>query len=425
MHSPRRPLVLATAGLLCAALFLPAALTPRALQAAPAAKPVADHERDEAILKGLRYLEAEVFGLPDVSGTPRKPFTVAATGLAFLWAGDRKTSRTGGRKMIDRARRFLAAYVDEVAERSVDRSQLPQQNGQVSSDKLVQYTWPLAMNALFQTELHARGVKRASATGALKRIVPLLEACQAPNGGWGHGTVLSAGSPRGDSVMDGLGTYPDTLLASSNLVAAALASSHAVVAPAKADVFDKARAYFRYAELSNGNFPYDPSQRSAGRDLTGVSRAAGAVFALHLLGIDWKDRGMRRALRYIDDNFAYLSEGHGSSTFNLLLAAFLQRARSEKDWKRFRTTFFRRILDKQGADGGCACICEGKAFASTNDSKPFGGKMAGNARLFGDSTKAYVTALHTLILLLDRTALKRLTGEPAPPPSGPVTPSAR
>jgi hypothetical protein len=395
----------------------------QAADAKPDAKLPADHERDEAIIRGLRYLEREVFQLPDASGTPRKQFTVAATGLAFVLARDGYASRTDGKKMIERARAYLAKYVEEVTRRTADPASLPAQAGSFSSNHMIQYTWPLAMDAMFQGELHHRGLGRAGARKSLRSILPLLEEAQAPNGGWGHGKVGDKGRPRGSSKMDGYGGYPDTLQASTNIVATALGWVRPMVPSRKKDFVEKAQGYFRYAELANGCFPYDPSQRSAHMDLTGVSRAAGAVLAMRALGISWKDRGIQRALAYIDANFAYLSEGHGSSTFNLFLAAMLQRVRGEKEWRNFKRTFFRRIIDKQGEDGAFECVCEGKAFASTNDSKPFGGKMAGSIKMFADGTSAYVTALHTLILLLDRAPPKLLGKEAPAPAQAPITPS--
>ena len=212
--------------------------------------------------------------------------------------------------------------------------------------------------------------------------------------------------------MDGFGGYPDTLLASSNLVASSLAVVEPIAAPKKEDTLARALAYFEYAELANGSFPYDPSQRSAHMDMTGVSRAAGAALAMRLLGVEWDDIGMERALELVDEHFEYLSEGHGSSTFNLMLAAIVQRLRGPRDWARFKEAFFRRILDLQAKSGAFECICKKLAFASTNDSKPFGGKLKGSSAFFAKGSEAYVTSIHTLILLLDRTWPERL---PKPP----------
>ena len=44
----------------------------------------------------------------------------------------------------------------------------------------------------------------------------------------------------------------------------------------------------------------------------------------------------------------------------------------------FKETFFRGILDEQAANGSFACICQNKAFGSTNDSRPAGGTSSGD-----------------------------------------------
>jgi len=406
----------------------------RDTQAGPApSKEPATRERDTAIGQGMGYLDKTVFKLPDASGTPRKQFTVAMTGLVHLLAhqGGR---RTDGRKSVTKARAYLSRYVDELERRTADPAQLPARTGSFSSDRVIQYTWPLAMTALFLGEAHQRGVGTAAARKELGRIVPLLVKAQAPNGGWGHGKVTHQGRARGSSKMDGFGSYPDTLVASSNLVGTSLGLVRGIITPRPEGVLKKAlesaRAYYRYAELANGNFPYDPSQRSAHKSLTGVSRAAGAVLSMHALDIPWSDVGIVRALEFVDAHFDYLAEGHGSSTHNLLLAALMQRARGDTPWRRFKRAYFRRLLDGQQPDGSFECICENKAFGSTNDSKPFGGKVAraggagGLAAMFGDATKAYVTAAHTLILLLDRAPLRLLDDRLPKRERGPVTPGS-
>ena len=382
---------------------------------APPPPRVADHERDTAINRGLRYLDKTVFSLPDSAGTPQKQFTVAVSGVAWLLARGSGRLRTDGHaKQLARVLSYLEHYIGEVERRTATPAQLPEQSGRFNTNHIMQYTWPVAMAGIFHGELHARGLHRDKAKKSLARIVRILEAAQRPNGGWGHGQVRNNGKPRGTSVMDGFGGYPDTLLASSNLVAASLGLVRKITPPKDEQTFDRARDYFEYAELSSGNFPYDPSQRSAHMDLTGVSRAAGAAFALHTLDADWDDIGLARALEFVDDHFEYLSEGHGSSTHNLLLCALLQRVRSEKAWQRFKTVYFRRLLQGQQKDGSFLCICQNKAFGSTNDSKPLGGKSAGSLGPFAKSRAAYISSIHTVILLLDQSPPHLLGPRPKP-----------
>ena len=416
-----RALRLFTAAFCCiAALLLPGA--PGAL-GKPDKKPsaVADHDRDEAINRGVRYLEDTVLRLPDASGTPRKQFTVALTGLVELMAGSARGIRTDGKsRIVDRCRAYLAAYVEEVERRSADESQLPPRHGMAMSDRIMQYTWPLGTAAFFYGELHARGRHKKSSRKLLRRIAKVLGETQQTDGGWGHGRVQSkqTGEAPGGVFAGMQGGYPSTLLAATNGVAAPLALARTEVGAKGLGFLERVIPYYETAQLPNGNFPYDPSQRSAHRDLTGVSRAAGALFSLYCLGVPWKHPTMKRSLSFVDEHVEYLSEGHGSSAYNLMWAALAQRVRGEEPWKRFKRTFFRRILDKQDEQGAFECICAGKAFASTNDSRGLG---LGIPR-FAGGTKAYVTALHTFILLLDRDTPRLLEKRPAERRPRPTTP---
>ena len=395
---------------------------------------VTDRERDEAILRGIRYLDDTVMGLPDVQGTPTKQFTVAVTGLVKLLAADRGSSSSGKADTLKRARAFVARYVARVAEDVKDPKRLPATQGQFSSDRLIQYTWPVAMAGVFFGELHARGKHTGEAKRVLKDVRTILRAAQHENGGWGHhqtgGTAPTRPMIKG---LKGMGGYPDTLLCTTWVVAASLALLEGTGAKELPEHLSKAVAYFRTAQLDNGNYPYDPSQRSAHRSMTGVSRAAGSCFALWAMGMPWRAKPMKLSLDFVDDNFDYLNEGHGSSTLNLLYGALLQKVRGPKHWKRFKARYFRPIVDGQAEDGSFVCICEGKAFGATNDTNPLSGKgkgvvkRAGNMDLlkrFTQGTKtAYVSSIHVLILLLDRTELKLLDGKRPKIPSGGAAPT--
>ena len=65
------------------------------------------------------------------------------------------------------------------------------------------------------------------------------------------------------------------------------------------------------------------------------------------------------------------------------------------------------------------CPCRGDTFGATDDDEPIPGMAASMPGVFRDGTDAYVTALGTLILLLDRD-----DGASAAPerPRGDVTP---
>jgi len=88
---------------------------------------------------------SNVFKLPDASGTPRKQFTVALTGLVHLLARDGST-RTDGKRSVKRARAYLSDYVDEIERRTADPAQLPARTGSFSSNRVIQYTFILLLD---------------------------------------------------------------------------------------------------------------------------------------------------------------------------------------------------------------------------------------------------------------------------------------
>jgi hypothetical protein len=199
------------------------------------------------------------------------------------------------------------------------------------------------------------------------------------------------------------GGYPDTLTAACNTTAITLGSLRLIKGIPVSRSIDKGIEYYRQAQLPNGSFGYDDSQRSAGAAKTNASRTGAALYAMHCLGMP-RDRVFEKSVDYVMSEFEYLPEGHGSSTLNLWQAAMAFHALGKREWKQFREAFEPRILAKQDEEGNLACICEGKAFGATDDSKdPFGGRAG---TMFTDGIKTYTTALHAYILLLDRGKLK-------------------
>lgn len=372
--------------------------------------------RDRAIRAGLAYLDDRLFDLPKVEGTPREPFTWGVAGLAWLLAGD-GTRATGGEHGADpvrRAQRRLEEYLADVEHRLKDPDNLPSMRGMADSTKLNQYTWPLGMAGLFFAEMRLCGVRADEATRDLRRIEAVLADAQEPNGGWGHGRVSGKEDKRAEAMipeelrrlMKGGGGYPSTLLSSTNVVAPAMGvMSLRCGVPTR--TLDKARAYYRAAILKNGNMPYDPSQRSAEADTTGAPRAAGAVFAFLSMGASADDPTVEEARNYVAKHREYLSEGHGSATYGLLMGALASRALGERDWREFWSLFAPRILGAQDKDGAIGCVCEGKSFGTSCDE----GMLSGIS-VFEDGQKAYLTAIETLILLLDR-APARIVPTPA------------
>ncbi len=369
--------------------------------------PATPEARQKGIRAGLAYLDKTLFSLPDMQGTPREPFTYGVAGIAWLLAqdGQRVTGPAGGADPVRRVQKRLESYISEVEHRLKDPANLPSIHGMADSSKLVQYTWPIAMAGLFFSEMKLRGIRADEAGRALTRIEAILADCQEANGGWGHGRVSGKEDPRTEAripkefrkMMKAGGGYPATLLSSTNCVAPALGVMKLRCGvPTKG--LDRAREYYGAAELGNGNFPYDPSQRSADADTTGPPRAAGAIFALLAMGVPTTDPVVSKAREYVAENMEYLSEGHGSATYGLLMGALACRALGEREWKAFDGMYAPRILGTQDKDGAFGCVCEGKSFGTSCDEDHL--EMMG---FFADGQKAYITAIQTVILLLDRT----------------------
>jgi len=165
------------------------------------------------------------------------------------------------------------------------------------------------------------------------------------------------------------------------------------------------------ARFENGNFPYDPSQRSAGRDRTGVARTGGALLAMYFLGIPTEDPEFVGSLDFVKRKLEYVSEGHGSATLNFAESALALRLLDDRAWLDFRKEYFPRIIAKQTAAGDIACVCEKKAFATTCDSED-----RGMPEMFTAGQRVYVTALNTFVLLLDTGRLDILRKRPKPVP---------
>jgi len=358
---------------------------------------VTAEERNRAIDRALVYLANAVPRLPDSEGTPRRPFTAATTGYVFLLAGERTgTRRSKQRVLVADLKDFVMRYLEEVEDRSRNPKELPSSQGVAESWALIQYTWPCAVAALFFAEMHQRGLYQDEAKDAVERLVKVLGEAQQENGGWGHGRARAEGS------------YPNTLLASSALVASAVGLVKRSMNPPGTEFLDKSPDYFRDAQLRNGNYPYDPSQRSADFDELGAGRAAGAIFALWCMDVPLTDRTIKRSIKYLDAHLEQVAEGHGSAAMTLLFGALAAKVRGEKAWAAFKKTFFRRMIDAQARSGSFTCICKGTTPGTTNDSKPPGG-----LGMLQKGADAYVTAIHTWILLLDRETPKTMSPRPA------------
>lgn len=372
------------------------------------AAPVDPAERDAVIEKALTRLDRTFTLLPEATGTPQKQFVAATIGLVNLMA---KRENSG------RYRKYLLSYLDRV-ERRTAAGELPSRHGLVTTDREIQYTWALAQAAFYFAELYERGGAQAESRNALVRITRLLQDAQRENGGWGHGRIGAAPElpeelPDGTPFpkLEGVGGYPETLLASSNTVASSLGMIQLVFPRQNIQGLDRARDYYRKARLENGNFPYDPSQRSAGRDRTGISRTGGALLAMYYLGFPTEDPDLAGSLTFVTKKLKYVSEGHGSAMLNFAQSALALRLLDDRAWLEFKKEYFPRISANQNADGDITCVCEKKAFGTTCDSEDHG-----FPETFLATPRAYVTALNTFVLLLDTGRLDILRKRPKPVP---------
>jgi hypothetical protein len=397
---------------------------------------VTSEQRDAALAKAFRHLDEQLWKLED-GGSPRRQYSMAVAGWAYLLASDKAGKTLPARKQqIDRIHDELLRYVERVEKqygREAKRKPPPTGPDGFPMDFEAMYTaqfvWPLSVAAPFFAECAARGKHAADSKRALKSIVAILERAQQENGGWGHDDASRPGmglppiripKPGGGEL-----TYPGTLLAASHCALSGLGFAHAFLGTKRAESLERGRAYFGKAQNANGTFPYDPSQR---HDIAGaeapmmgaieVARTAGAVFALYCAGTPADDAAARKALDAIDAQPDLVSEGHGSATMALQFGALLARGRGDRAWQTFRAIYFPRILKEQAANGACSCVCKHEAAAVTCDTAPIPG-MPGAAE-YAAGNKIYVTAIHALVLALDRTAPRVLPTMPAP--KGPVTP---
>ncbi|MCU0725393.1 MAG: hypothetical protein MUE73_06330 [Planctomycetes bacterium] len=384
---------------------------------------------EAALRRALPWLVERLPRLPDVKGTPRRPFTCAVAGLVALLAPDAGLPG-GGEETLRHVRGVLGSFLDDVERRVGEPDSLPPRHGLASSEYLIQYTWPLAAAALFYSEQALRGIEREASAAALRRILAVLADAQAENGGFGHGRIRPAGAttpgPRRAApdllpeIPAGAG-YPETLLAATNCAAAGIGAAARVLGRESYAGRDRLIAYYRKARLPNGSFPYDPSQRSAGADGTGVGRAAGAMLALHALGVPAADPDFAAAFDFVVERLDRIAEGHGSPALNVALAGLAFRALGGAAFARFRAEYFPRIAAAQEKDGSFRCVCRKEGFGVTCDSDP----AFAAAGFLAESQHLYVTALHALVLLLDRAPPKFLAAPapwPAPPPPRPPPP---
>lgn len=415
-----------------ALLALLAALAPVRAEE-PAVEPDA---RDAALAKAFRYLDDELWKLQE-GGSPRRQYTMAVAGWAYLLAADKARAGRklpGRKRQVDRIFKELVRYTERVArlyekdDKRRKKKKAPPPGG-FPAMRTAQYVWPLSVAAHFFAESAARGKRKGESKKALKAIAKVLVAAQQENGGWGHDDAARPGmglppiripKPGGGNL-----TYPATLLAASHCALSALGVAHRTLKTKRAPGLQEGREYFRLAQNGNGSFPYDPAQKHGGQvtaEMAGgieTARTAGAVFALFCAGAPRDDPVAVAGLKAIDAHPQLMSEGHGSATMALQFGALLSRGRGDRAWATFRRIFLPRILAHQEPSGAFTCVCRAETLAVTCDTRELPGLPAAAAADWTRGGKVYVTAIHALILLLDRTPPRTLPE--MPDLAGPVT----
>ena len=395
---------------------------------------VGAEERDRAIRKGFEFIDENAWRMNDY-GSPQKHYTLAVTAWASLLAADKPkgAKRLPSRsKEVERIRGFLERYAETVAreyerddKRNRRRKDDPPATDGFGFDRMMkpsQYVWPLSMTGHFLAESMARGRNKSDSKSTLKQVRLVLEASQQENGGWGHDDASREGMglPPIQIPKPGGGTagYPQTLLAASHCALSALGVAHRALREKDDEPLRRGVQYFVSAQSGDGSFPYDPSQQHSRRGTRGplmeldVARTPGAVFALCCAGATPQDEAVQRALAATDAAPEAWSEGHGSATMALQFAALTARARGDEAWAVFRQQYLRRILDHQHEDGSYDCVARGDSAGVTNDTEPLPG--LGGMGDWTASQRVYVTAIHTLILVLDRSEPEALPVIEAP-----------
>jgi len=378
--------------------------------------------RDAALARAFHFLDESIWGLPD-GGSPQRQYAMAVAAHAYLLAGDR-----GGKPLPSRRRQLarmhdeLVRYVDRIRDRYAKDEQpkddLPFAMRLRANRKTLQWTWVLGVAAPYFAESLARGKRTGECRRTLKRIVRILEASQQPGGGWGHDDAKRIGTIE----IPGRFTYPAAFVAPSYCALSGLGlAERALRRKTDSTALRAGRAYFARFQSEDGTYPYMfrklPPGAKPGMGPIAVARTSGVAFALFCAGAPRTDPTAQKALRAIDARPQFMAEGHGSATMALQFGGLLSRARGGRAWKTFRSTYFPRILAAQEKSGAFLCISRGE-IGSNNETRPRlpAGMKAPTQNRGGE---VYVTAIHSLLLLLDRTESRVLPA--IPELAGPVT----
>ena len=409
--------------------------------------------RDQALVNAFKYLDKKLWQLNE-NGSPQLQYSVAMAGWAYMLASDRsqKAKKLPSRsREIKRIFDYLQRYVQKIEKEYANSAKAKKKPKRVrpagaglglAFGKPSQYVWPLSVAAHFFAEHLARGKRKGECQRALRSIARILADAQQDNGGWGHDDARrpNLGLPKIPIPKPGGGgnlVYPGTLLSATGCALSGLGvASVGRKRKTYAKPLANGRRHLQKAQNSSGTFPYDTSQRMArqprggGRggmsviDRIDTARTSSAVLAYLLAGGRPTDDVVKNGIAAIDKGFKELGEGHGSATLALQYGALLSKVRGAEVWKRFRDEYFPTILERQEKSGAFLCAARSNAFGVTNDTEPLPGGISPPG--FVDQGKTYVTAIHCLILALDRAPAKSLPEVPGlASVGGGVTPGKR
>jgi len=391
---------------------------------------VTPEARDAALVKAFHFLDETIWHMPD-GGSPQRQYTMAVAAHAYLLAADRGGKRLPSRqRQVARMHDELVRYVDRVVDRIAKVKQSDADLTFVQrlrrNSKTLQWTWVLGVAAPYFAESLARGKRSGECRRVLKKIVRILEASQQPGGGWGHDDARLIGT----FEIPGKFRYPAEFVAPSYCALSALGiARRARGKKGDSSALRAGRAYFASGQSEDGTFPYAfrklrPGAKP-GMGPVAVARTSGVAFALFCAGAKPTDPTAVKALRAIDGRPQFMAEGHGSATMALQFGGLLSRARGDRAWSAFRSMYFPRILAAQEKSGAFLCVSTGvigsndetrpRLPAGLRDSVPSGIKLPDR----NPRAEPYVTAIHSLLLLLDRTESRVLPTIPGLP--GPVT----
>jgi hypothetical protein len=389
---------------------------------------ISPEARDAALSKAFRFLDDSIWKLSK-GGSPQRQYAMAVAAHAYLLAGDRGGRRLPSRKkQLARMHDELVRYVDGVLAK-YGRKERPRKD--VSYAELirahkdhVQWTWVLGVAAPYFAESLARGKRTGECRRTLDKIVRILEASQQEGGGWGHHDARLIPTRQ---IRAGL-KYPAEFVAPSYCALSALGIARTALGrKTDSKALRDGRAYFARCQSEDGTYPYAyrklPPGWKPGMGPIAVARTSGVAYALFCAGAKATDPVALKALRAIDARPLFMAEGCGSATLSLQYGGLLSYARGTQAWRAFRSEYFPRILENQEKSGAFLCISRG-VVGSNNETRPRlppGLKLPRDVAAHIDRLPAevYVTAIHSLLLLLERTDSLVIPRMPAPP--GPVS----